>query len=76
MLALRIAAAGPLERVDLVTGRGVALRVPLEGERDVAFEQTLPELEAGTALYVRVVQQDQGTAWSSPFFVGAPAAAR
>jgi hypothetical protein len=76
VLALRIAAPAPLERVDVVTGRGVALRVPLEGVRDVAFEQTLPDLEPGTALYVRVVQQDQGAAWSSPFFVEAPAAPR
>ncbi len=71
VLTVRIAAPGPLERVDLVTERGVALEVPLEGERDVAFEQRLPELPAGAALYVRVVQQDGGAAWSSPFFFGA-----
>ena len=56
---------------------GVVLRVGLvEGARDVAFEETLPELEAGAVLYLRVVQRDQGAAWSSPFFVEAPAEAR
>ena len=39
-----------------------------EGERDVAWSGRLPELGAGEALYVRVLQRDGGAAWSSPFF--------
>ena len=73
LLRVRAAAPVPLARLDVVTARGVLLEVPLEGERDVAFERRLPALPAGAAVYVRVVQEDDGAAWSSPFFFEAPA---
>ena len=66
-----ISAPGPVERVELVSEGGVSGSLDPEGRRDLAFEVTVPDLPAGSALYVRVVQTDGGAAWSSPFFIGA-----
>jgi hypothetical protein len=67
-LQLQVAAPGELEAVELVTGAGVVSRQPAEGKRSLALESTLPAFESGEWLYVRVLQRDQGAAWSSPFF--------
>jgi len=67
-LQLQVAAPGELEAVELVTGEGVVSRHPAEGKRSLALESTLPAFQSGEWLYVRVLQRDQGAAWSSPFF--------
>ena len=68
LLVVRVAAPGALEAVELVTGAGVVGRTPGESRRSLGFESTLPEVAAGSWLYVRVRQSDGGAAWSSPFF--------
>jgi hypothetical protein len=67
-LAVRIAAPGPLQAVELIGPAGVLAATQAEGERSLAFEAEAPALEAGAFLYVRVRQRDGGAAWSSPFF--------
>ena len=67
-LAIRVAAPTPLEAVELVSGAGVIARNEAEGERSLGVELELPEVAAGSWLYVRVLQSDGGAAWSSPFF--------
>jgi hypothetical protein len=67
-LEVQAAAPGPIEAVELVTREGVVSRHPGEGKRSLAVETTLPEFASGDWLYVRVVQSDDGAAWSSPFF--------
>jgi hypothetical protein len=67
-LAVEVAAPGPIEAVELVTREGVVSRHPGEGQRSLALESTLPAFSAGDWFYVRVLQSDQGAAWSSPFF--------
>jgi hypothetical protein len=68
-LRVRVVAPGPLERVDLIRGGQVSEQILCEGQREVRFVRTIPELTPGDYLYVRAVQIDGGTAWSSPFFI-------
>lgn len=70
-LFVRAIAPGTIERVDVVRGSEVVLTVvPADGApREVAFEAPLEALREGEWVYVRVVQEDSGAAWSSPFFV-------
>ncbi len=67
-ISIRVAAPGPIEAVELITGAGVIGRNEGGGKRSLGIETELPELAAGSWLYVRVLQSDGGAAWSSPFF--------
>lgn len=66
-LRYRIAATAPVERIDFIRS-GLTASVPGEGERDLEGERHVPPLAPGEYLYLRVVQQDGGAAWSSPFY--------
>ena len=66
-LRMHIVAEAPLERVDLIR-RGAVTALPLHGELEWSDERTIPALHRGDYHYVRVVQRDGGTAWSSPIF--------
>lgn len=57
-----------LQRLDVVRSGRVVLSLPL-GLRTHHLERELSELKAGEFVYLRVVQEDGGAAWSSPFFV-------
>jgi uncharacterized protein DUF3604 len=67
LLHVRAVAEAPLERVELVSRAGVTT-VPLAGELACEVERPVARLRAGDYLYVRVLQRDGGTAWSSPIF--------
>lgn len=64
-----IVAPAPIGRVDLVRGGEVAESVPGGGEGELRFSREIRDLESGEFVYLRVVQDDGGAAWSSPFFV-------
>jgi hypothetical protein len=68
-LAVRVAATAPVERVDVIHAGAVVASEPGAGRRELALRWVAPELRAGEYLYVRVVQEDRGAAWSSPFFL-------
>jgi hypothetical protein len=68
-LAVRVAAPAPVARVEVVHSGALVSSAPGEGRRELALEWVAPALRAGDYLYVRVVQEDDGAAWSSPFFV-------
>jgi hypothetical protein len=68
-LRVRLIAAGPLRRLDVVRSGKVALSIDGAGESELSIERRLLGLTAGEYVYVRAVQEDDGTAWSSPFFV-------
>lgn len=68
MLVTRAIAPGELERIDVVRSGELAASAPCEGERECSFAVEVGDLEAGEYLYLRVVQEDGGAAWSSPFF--------
>jgi hypothetical protein len=67
-LVVSVAAPAPVEAVEVVADGRVIDRVPGEGRRDLAFESTFGPSVAGGTLYLRVLQEDGGAAWSSPFF--------
>jgi hypothetical protein len=67
-LVVKVIAHGAIERVDLVADGQVVDSVPGEEQRAIGFESTIRSDGPGV-LYVRVLQTDGGTAWSSPFFI-------
>jgi hypothetical protein len=68
VLAVRAIGTGLMAGVDLIRSGQVVERVP-GGEFELSVERPIAQLKTGEYLYVRVVQEDGGTAWSSPFFV-------
>lgn len=69
LLYVRAVACAPIATIELVRAGRVVETLPGKSHWDVeaAFEPA--DLVAGEYLYVRVVQEDGGAAWSSPFFV-------
>jgi hypothetical protein len=64
----RITAVAEIERVDLISRGGVVATAPGEGRLEMQLLHQLEDLQAGDYAYVRVVQVDDGAAWSSPVF--------
>ena len=69
VLYVRAIGTAPLKTIDVVRSGEVVERIPAGGIWDLATTVELEGLEAGEYVYVRVVQADDGAAWSSPFFV-------
>ncbi len=67
-LEVQAAAPGDLAAVELVADGAVLEHVPVEG-RSASLSWTLPPETPERWLYVRVLQEDGGAAWSSPFFL-------
>ena len=63
-----VSGTGPIERVDLVRNGDVVLSIPGEGQKDLKVTLHIQDLVDGEFLYVRVVQEDGGVAWSSSVF--------
>jgi len=68
-LFVHVIAVAPLERIELIRSGEIVESFDAEGRLELALERPVEGLRAGEYLYVRVVQQDGGAAWSSPFFV-------
>ena len=75
-LAVEVVAPVPLARVDIVRSGRIVEVVAGDSRTAIAFERELADLVAGEYVYVRAVQEDDGAAWSSPFFVDSPAPSR
>jgi hypothetical protein len=69
LLFVHAVGTGPIARVELVRSGAVVDGIDVEGRLEVALERPLEGLRAGEYLYVRVVQEDDGAAWSSPVFL-------
>ena len=67
-LDIRVAAPAPLARIDLIVGERVVASLDGEGRTEWSSRLEIPALTPGEFLYVRVVQTNEGAAWSSPFF--------
>lgn len=79
-LVVRAIAPGRITRIDVVSRQGAAGAGALTGEalcgeaqrgggeRECSLTVPLPGFQAGGYLYLRVVQEDGGAAWTSPFF--------
>jgi hypothetical protein len=68
-LAGRVVAVSGLDRVEVIRSGRVAVSIPAQGRSDFAFRRRIANLRPGEYLYVRAIQRNLGTAWSSPFFV-------
>jgi hypothetical protein len=68
-LYLRVLSPAPLAYIDIVQSDGIARHELTEETWSFETAWELEGLEAGDYLYLRVVQVDQGAAWSSPFFI-------
>jgi len=68
-LFVHVIATAPLEAIDIIERGDPVSRIPGESRIELAETVTLSDLHPGDWVYVRVVQQDGGMAWSSPVFV-------
>ena len=68
-LSGRVVSVSPLDRVEVIRSGRVVASLPASGRTDFAFRWRLERLGAGEYVYVRAIQRNLGTAWSSPFFV-------
>jgi hypothetical protein len=68
VLRFAVAATAPVERVDIVRS-GEVRSVPGASRRELSETLVLDSLRPGEYLYVRVIQEDGGAAWSTPFYV-------
>jgi hypothetical protein len=66
---IRALGTAPIDRVELVRSGEVVDGVATEGRLDVSLQRSVTKLQPGEYLYVRVVQEDGGAAWSSPIFL-------
>jgi len=67
-LFVHVVAPGPLLGIELIRSGEIVAKIPAEGLVEIAVQQRLETLVAGEYIYVRAVQEDGGTAWSSPIF--------
>ena len=66
---VRAISCAPIQHIDLVRSGRVSQSLDGQSYWDYEAGFTVKELAAGEYLYVRVVQEDGGAAWSSPFYV-------
>ena len=64
-----VVGAAPIERVDVIRSGEVVESAVGSGRLDASLDLELNALRAGEYVYVRVVQEDGGAAWSSPIFI-------
>ena len=58
-----------LERVDVIRSGRVVSSLKAAGDELLSGTLTLENLTAGEFVYVRVVQIDDGAAWSTPIYI-------
>ncbi|MAJ60217.1 MAG: hypothetical protein CL936_08860 [Deltaproteobacteria bacterium] len=66
-LQIEVAGTAPIERIDLIRSGQIA-QIDAEGQEDLQISRKIPRLGRGEYHYVRVIQRDGRTAWSSPIF--------
>ncbi len=66
---MRVAAPSPVRRLELIRSGTVVLRVDASGREVFHLRETVQGLRDGEYLYVRVLLEDGGMAWSSPVFL-------
>ena len=67
-LTCRVVGTAPIERVDIIHGSEVVSSVAAGSKRVFFFSAEVPTMTAGEFVYLRVVQEDGGLAWSSPIW--------
>ena len=62
------AGTGPIERIDVVRNGSVVERLDAQGRDLLSGTTALADLRPGEFVYLRVLQRDDGQAWSSPIY--------
>jgi hypothetical protein len=76
-LFVSIVGTGPLARIDVIrSGELLLPSLDLDGRLDATLHREVEDLRPGEYLYVRILQQDGGAAWSSPIFIASAEGAR
>jgi hypothetical protein len=70
VLYIRAIGTAPLRSIEVIRNGRLVLGIDAAEEWELHTSVKLERLEEGDYIYVRVIQIDQGAAWSSPFFVG------
>ncbi|MCZ6598854.1 MAG: CehA/McbA family metallohydrolase [Planctomycetota bacterium] len=68
-LYVHVVGVDALHLVDVIRSGEIVHTIDAEGAFQVEFAVDLAELSSGEYVYVRVIQEDLGLAWSSPFYV-------
>jgi hypothetical protein len=68
-LFVQVIAQEPLHRIELIRSGAVVDGVLTEGRLEVTLHREIDGLRPGESLYVRAVQEDDGTGWTSPIFL-------
>ena len=68
-MVVRVVGTAPLASIELIHAGVVVDAADLSGRRVYYSRTTLPDLRSGEYVYVRVLQEDGGMAWSSPVYV-------
>jgi hypothetical protein len=68
-LFVEVHGTAPIESIEVVRSGTLYAGLAGEGALDLTVSAELEALAAGEYVYVRVVQEDGGAAWSSPIFV-------
>jgi hypothetical protein len=63
-----VTSPSPVAAIDIVHNGGIKSSIRGDGSRELDFRYQLTGFGSGDYVYVRVVQEDGGAAWSSPFF--------
>ncbi len=74
VLAVKVIAPDSVSHVDVIRSGEVVDVVACGGELECSFGASFQGITAGEYLYVRVVQENGGLAWSSPFYFVAESA--
>ena len=69
VLRVLAVAPRPIEAVEIVRSGRIVERFEPESGRLASLAGELPDLVEGEYVYVRVLLQERGAAWSSPFFI-------
>jgi hypothetical protein len=64
-----VVGTSPVKSIELVRAGSVVGKIEGEGRQSLTGNVEIPRLKPGEYLYLRVVQEDGGAAWSSPVFV-------
>ena len=67
-LFVQVVAETPLAAIELVRSGELVDGLALDGELEVTLERELKDLAPGEYVYVRALQKDGGTVWSSPIY--------
>jgi hypothetical protein len=67
-LFVQVIAEQPLAAVELVRSGALVDGLALDGELEVTLDREVKDLAPGEYVYLRAVQKDGGTVWSSPIY--------